>query len=235
MSVYMPQVKRHGDEVIYEKTPPYAWRKNYARMAVKDTRRFYNSEDFVYLDTETTDLSPVFGGFVQVGILNKKGDILFSELIMPEAEIKEKAFKAHGLTQKDLEKAGAVPFPEHHERLQEILHGKSVVIYNAKFDSQFMQGQCLRYGLDPFLVDEWWDLMPPCAALLGPYMSQYRDFRFISLSEVGDKLKINIPANLHDAIADCYLTKGIMERIVNDIPHEEIKPLPPKGMSHDPS
>lgn len=215
--IYMPKIKRYGDEVITKGTPPIAWRQSYQRTALKQLYRFYdNAGDFVYLDTETTNLDGVFGGFVQVGILDKDGNELFAELINPQAPIDEKAFKAHGISQRDLEKADARPFDEHYAAIRRVLIGKKVVIYNAKFDSQFILGQCLRYGKPPIYVDEWWDLMPPVAMLLAPYNSQYRDFTFLKLSKAGERLKVKVPSNLHDAIADCHLTRGILETMRHD-------------------
>lgn len=210
--VYIPNVKRFGDEIIYGTTPPISWRRDYMRAGMKTLYQFYDTHpDFVYLDTETTNLSGVFGGFVQIGILDKDGNELFGKLIDPQAPIEEKAFKAHGISQLDIDRSGAKPFDHHYEELADIIHGKAVVVYNAKFDSQFMQGQCLRYGKEPFYVDEWWDLMMPVAYVLSGYNSRFRDFTYMKLAKAGEKLKVKVPANLHDAIADCHLTRGIME------------------------
>jgi len=107
----------------------------------------------VFLDTETTGLSPESGDrIVEIGcveLVNRRltGNNLHF-YVNPERRNSEDAFKVHGLSDEFL--ADKPLFAQVAENLLAYVDGAEVVIHNAAFDLGFLDQELRRAGRRPF-------------------------------------------------------------------------------------
>jgi DNA polymerase-3 subunit epsilon len=107
----------------------------------------------IFLDTETTGLSPDAGDrIIEIGcieMLNRRlsGRTLHFYL-NPERPNHEEAVKVHGLTDEFL--ADKPLFAAVADELLEFLAGAEIIIHNAAFDVGFLNAELRRLGRDPF-------------------------------------------------------------------------------------
>lgn len=93
----------------------------------------------VFLDTETTGLSPSHGAaIVEVAIVDAAGRALIDTLIDPECSIPYQASEVHGI--EDYMVRGKPTLSEVMPRILEVIATEEVVIYNARFDTAFFPG-----------------------------------------------------------------------------------------------
>ncbi|HEU4459916.1 MAG TPA: DNA polymerase III subunit epsilon [Methylibium sp.] len=103
----------------------------------------------VFLDTETTGLSPDNGDrIVEIGCVEMVNRRLTGETLHhylnPERASHEDALKVHGLTDEFL--AGQPRFAEVADALLDFLAGAEIVIHNAAFDIGFLDAELKRLG-----------------------------------------------------------------------------------------
>jgi DNA polymerase-3 subunit epsilon len=107
----------------------------------------------VFLDTETTGLSPESGDrIIEIGCIELVNRRLTGRTkhfyINPQRPNSEDALKIHGLTDEFL--ADKPLFAAVVEELMEFLGGAEIVIHNAAFDVGFMDAELTRLGRAPF-------------------------------------------------------------------------------------
>lgn len=94
----------------------------------------------LYLDTETTGLSPSAGDtIVEVAIVDDLGRVVIDTLVNPRRPIPRQATNVHGIS--DDMVLGKPTLGELLPRIREVIAGEQVVIYNAQFDTPFFPGQ----------------------------------------------------------------------------------------------
>ena len=94
----------------------------------------------VFLDTETTGLSPAKGDMiVEIAIVNDDGRTMIDTLVDPGRSIPWQASRIHGITQEMVR--GKPSLTELMPRIMDIVRGEEVVIYNANFDAPFFPGR----------------------------------------------------------------------------------------------
>jgi DNA polymerase-3 subunit epsilon len=106
----------------------------------------------VFLDTETTGLSPEAGDrLVEIGCLEMVNRRLTENrlhlYLNPERPNSEDAFKVHGLSDAFL--ADKPRFAEVADQLLEYLRGAELIIHNAAFDVGFIDHELRRIGRPP--------------------------------------------------------------------------------------
>jgi DNA polymerase III epsilon subunit-like protein len=93
----------------------------------------------VYLDTETTGLSPAKGdAIVEIAIVDGNGRVLIDTLVNPGRSIPWQASNIHGIT--DDMVRGQRTLSQLMPRVLEIVESEQVIIYNARFDAPFFPG-----------------------------------------------------------------------------------------------
>lgn len=107
----------------------------------------------VFLDTETTGLSPESGDrIIEIGCIEMVNRRLTGQnkhfYVNPERRNSEDAVKIHGLTDDFL--ADKPVFAAIADELLEYLAGAEVVIHNASFDVGFLDMELRRLGKPPF-------------------------------------------------------------------------------------
>jgi len=91
---------------------------------------------FLYLDTETTGLSPDRGArLVEIAIVDSLGRTVFDSLINPGIRIPREAADIHGIS--DAMVRSKPRFEEVVPQLLKLVSGRELVIYNAAYDIQF--------------------------------------------------------------------------------------------------
>ena len=97
----------------------------------------------IYLDTETTGLSPRQGAsIVELAIVDERGETLINTLINPKKTIPWQATKVHGITDAMVQNKPSLQELMH--ELIKIIQGKQIVIYNSTFDAPFFPGSLFQ-------------------------------------------------------------------------------------------
>jgi|GEM_PF-2215680 len=155
----------------------------------------------IFVDLETTGVSPVKDRIIQVAVINIDGSE-FSSLINPERVIPDEATAINGITNamvKDAPKFGEVAL-----RLQEMLNAADhFVAYNGVFDFQFLQAELQRAtGFD--LDERKYTFIDP-----------YRIFKTMFPHNLANAYKFYTGAelvNAHNAIVDIRATREILDK-----------------------
>jgi len=98
----------------------------------------------IFLDTETTGLSFKDGHrVVEIACIETKDLIatgnVFHQLINPQRDIPDEAFKIHGFSEKFL--STKKKFNEISDEFLNFIEGKKIIIHNASFDLTFLNGE----------------------------------------------------------------------------------------------
>lgn len=94
----------------------------------------------IYLDTETTGLSPRQGATIcELAIVDERGRTLINTLVNPRTSIPWQASNIHGIT--DAMVHGKPTLRDLMPKIRAIIRGEQVVIYNSTFDSPFFPGK----------------------------------------------------------------------------------------------
>ena len=98
----------------------------------------------IFLDTETTGLSFKEGHkIVEIACIETKDLIptnkIFHRLINPNRSMPDEAFKVHGFSQEFLSKKET--FEMVSEDFLNFINGKKIIIHNADFDLEFLNGE----------------------------------------------------------------------------------------------
>lgn len=170
------------------------------RRAARWARALLDHDDWVILDTETTGLSRS-DEIIQVAVLAGDGRVLLDTYVRPTQPIPAEATRIHGITDQDV--SAAPSFPEIHDRLQGLLAGKTVVIYNAEFDLRMLHQTLVRHGL------QGWDFSSArveCAML---HYSAWKGELWGDGSYKWQKLE----GGDHTARGDCLATLELIKRM----------------------
>ena len=98
----------------------------------------------IFLDTETTGLSYKDGHkIVEIACIETKDLIptnnVFHKLINPKRNVPEAAFKVHGFSEKFLSEKET--FDKISDEFLNFIKGKKLIIHNANFDIEFLNGE----------------------------------------------------------------------------------------------
>ena len=98
----------------------------------------------IFLDTETTGLSYKDGHkIVEIACIETKDLIptknIFHKLINPKRNVPEAAFKVHGFSEEFLRKKET--FDKIADEFLNFIKGKKLIIHNANFDLEFLNGE----------------------------------------------------------------------------------------------
>lgn len=156
--------------------------------------------DWVILDTETTGTSDS-DEIVQVAILSFDGKALLDTLVRPTQPIPFEATAIHGITNEDVEDAPL--FPVVYAKIEKIIAGKTVVIYNAQFDVRLIQQSLAKHNLVPVALnlDDVDCAMLMYSAWVGEIWP-YGGYKWQKL-ESGD----------HTALGDCQATLDLIKKM----------------------
>lgn len=162
-----------------------------ARAVLKDPNKY------VILDTETTGLYPC--EIVQIAIIDLSGKTLLNTLVKPTRKIESGAAAIHGITENTV--ANAPTFKEIYEQVKSIINHKTVLIYNASFDSPTLDLCCSVYGLSMFEYNEFCIM-----ELYSEFVGEWNDY-------FGSNKWQKLPGGDHSALGDCLATLEVIKYI----------------------
>ena len=190
-------------------------------------------QDPIFLDTETTGLYKS-SQVVEVAVVDRNGHKLFESLVRPTKPIPAAATAIHGITNEMVARAPgwASVWP----RLQKILAGRVVCIYNASFDVRVLRQSTEQQKMT------W----APIGAQVCCVMKLYRKFypslgqgkaKKYSLATACRQFEIDVHQT-HGALADAKLTADVFGYLARDgkpapvpipAPTPTPTPTPPAG------
>ena len=165
--------------------------------------------DAAIFDSETTGLGSR-DEFVQLGVIDLRGDVLLDALVRPSRPIPPEATAVHRLTDADV--AGAPAFPALYGALRDALGGRTVIVYNAEYDQRILWQTCRLYDLPMIEAGRWYCAMKAYARYHGAWNSQHGDFRWHRLTAACAAEGVPVGA-AHSAIDDCRLTLALLRKM----------------------
>jgi len=154
----------------------------------------------VYLDTETTGLSQ-YDEIVEISILDNDGDVLLDTLVRPKNHSNWlDAQVIHGITPEAVEEAPTLD--DLHKSIVEIVSGRDVVIYNADYDSQYLQTELAA-------VSSVTCCMLAYAEYRKEWSEYWENYRWHKLTDAAADVLHDWQGDCHRALADCHATRAV--------------------------
>lgn len=159
------------------------------------------ADRYVVLDTETTGL--VDAEAVEVAVIDLNGAVLLDTLVKPTCSIPSSATAIHGIRTEDVFLAPA--FSEIYPSLSDALKQKTIIIYNAPFDSAVLSRCCDLHGFPDLQVKD----RAACAMLwysrfVGDWSSYHRSYRWQPLN------------GGHRALDDCFACLHLIREMAKE-------------------
>jgi DNA polymerase III subunit epsilon len=189
---------------------------NYATVgAVSDwaVSIMQDPSDVVFLDAETTGTSST-SEIVDISIVEGTGKVLIDTLVQPLNKIPTAATAIHGITNQDV--AGAPWWPEVYTYIHEIFTDhRNVVIYNLQFDVRLMNQTSGLYAIPKLDFAErdgynWHCAMKKYSEFAGVWNPRFSNYRWHKLSDAVQEFGIDIPEDIHRALADAEMTRKLV-------------------------
>ncbi|WP_162932893.1 3'-5' exonuclease [Brevibacillus laterosporus] len=159
------------------------------------------------MDTETTGLGND-DEIIEITVVDLDGRVLLDTLVKPTVPIQQESFEVHGIIEKDV--AEAPTFAEIANQLQQVIAGKTVLIYNDSFDNRMVYQSAKKYGLEISLKSNC--VMETYAKYYGSFKDNDRSFRRIKLTDASIAEGVN-ECQTHRAGGDCHLVRGLINSI----------------------
>jgi DNA polymerase-3 subunit epsilon len=172
-------------------------------------------EEPLFLDSETTGLSEE-SEIVSIGIVDLNGKVLVDEYVRPRLPIPPEATEIHGISNEKVRDCRTFE-DVYLDKVEPILKGRCLVIYNASFDTR-MLNQSLGRKVAPWRRVE-------CAMLLS---AKWRaiwgrtDWKWPKLGEMADCLDVCPDGKLHGAVIDSQVTREVLQKIAA----QQMVPMP---------
>ena len=168
------------------------------------------NESLVVIDFETTGLSPTKGAraieVAAVKVCDGRIESHYSSLINPGVAIPEMIQDLTGINERMRLKA---PTPNHvFNELRRFIGDMPLVAHNAPFDSKFLKFEMERQGL---VKSYQFACTLQLSKKLYPRAPSYK------LARLLEYVDIEVPMNLHRALADATVTASLWLQILGDL------------------
>jgi DNA polymerase-3 subunit epsilon len=198
-----------------------------ARLASEWANSLFKNP-FVILDTETTGLNA--GEIVEISIINPLGIQLLTAYVKPSIPIPPDATVIHGITDQMVahEPNWSVIAP----KVERILGGQRVIVYNASYDRRIMHqsDEASGRGYTNWATLAKWDCaMERYARFWGEYDDYHHSYRWQRLTTACEQQGIPEPAaNAHSALGDCLRTLELLRVMAKAVEGEsfDTRPMP---------
>ncbi|MEV7004571.1 3'-5' exonuclease [Streptomyces sp. NPDC093982] len=190
------------DDAIRSMRRPSSWARE-RNQATHWARHLLADGSLLVVDVKTTGLEN--GYAVQIAAVDRRGNLVFNEYVQPNAVIDPAALVMHGIPPEPIAQSAA--FGELLPTLTEVLHGRTLVSYNAGFDHGVLERELVRHHGDLAAAKKWieqldWqDAMMPYAVWRGLWSAKRGMYHLVPLG------------GLHDAAADCRLLLAKLEQM----------------------
>jgi DNA polymerase III subunit epsilon len=190
-----------------------------ARQAAIKNARSILDEEFVIIDTETTGLHDA--QVIELGIIDKHGNQLYSGRFQTDAVIEPYATAVHGISSDDLE--GQLHFRDVAAQISTMIAGKAILGYNVNFDVRALRNSLLAAGQQMPDLGEKYDVMTLYAQYHGEKNAQgWKKKRLVDAAkDFGYKT-----TGAHNATTDCHLVLAVLQGIADQEHDEDFAPEP---------
>lgn len=172
-----------------------------------------NENEIVYLDLETTGLDPS-DEILEIGILSNDGTVLLDTYVKPiHHTVWHKAQQINGISPDDVKDAPLLE--EIKPKIIEYVKGKTVVIYNASFDYQFLETE-LELAKDTECC------MLKFAPVYGDWHDYWENYTWQSLETAAKYVFFKWEEEAHSAIGDCKATRAVWHYLTIDTEKKRI-------------
>jgi len=154
--------------------------------------------EYVILDTETTGLQ---GEIIDLAIINGQGDVLYNNLLRPKCSIEYGAMKKHHITDSMVRRCNT--FAQEWSKIHDVIRGKSIITYNARFDAERISHTARVHGVDIG------NMVFYCAMV--EYAKAYTSKRSIKLEVACEQNGIKV-AQEHRALPDTFDTLNLIRQ-----------------------
>ena len=208
----------------------------------------YIASDPLFLDTETTGLSGLHE-ICEIAVVNLASEVLINMLVRPTCPIDFNTSQIHGITNEMVKDAPT--FGDLLPRLEQVLRGRTVLVYNVEFDIGKLE-RSAKANDCPF--HPWWINFPPlpdasdeerestpttswhCAMeLYAQYYGDWNDwhgnYRWQRLGNAALQCGIELPVGTHRALADAELTRQVVLHMAENKNIQMTFPEPEGGQS----
>jgi DNA polymerase III subunit epsilon len=166
----------------------------------------------VYLDTETTGLEKS-SEIIEICVIDDSNQVLFQSLVKPTSRIPSEALRIHGITDEMVKTAPA--WFNVWPKIEAVLAGQQVGIYNADFDLRLIQQTNARYHIRWERHDSnAFCIMKLYAQFYGLWNRAYGNYRYFSLETARQHCHIPLP-NAHRALDDALLARAVLHHIAD--------------------
>lgn len=177
-----------------------------------------NLDDILILDLETTGLNRDGDDEpIEIAVINGHGRVIINTLIKPTKKTEwPEAEKIHGITPNMVNDSNTT-FDVIQSILRDALPNKTLVIYNADFDTQFFDIELLS------LTSNIVCAMKLYAKAIGDWNDYYNDYRWHKLTEAARHTKHEWQGKAHSALSDCYACLHVYKWTVNELERQRIE------------
>lgn len=180
-----------------------------------------DSESFeiVYLDFETTGLSPKYDEVLQASMIDDKDRVLLYKLFKPvNNKTWDEAMDIHNITPADVE--NEQPFESYVGYISDILiRAKTIVCYNVEFEIGFLNKYNVKYSEDSaeHIKSKFEDPMLMFADVYGEWNEYFGNYKWQKLTTAARYYNYNFDNQAHNSLADVFATKFIYEKMKGNL------------------
>lgn len=181
------------------------------RLRAIQHARYYNGLDPIFLDTETTGLH-ADAEIVEICLIDSTGSVLYDSLVRPTRSIPWDAVLVHNITDELV--SDAPPWSQVWSRVEEIIRGRYVGIYNAEFDLRMMRQTHALYGIRwEENIFSHFCIMRLYAQFYGQSRGRYGTPRWQSLTDAARQCSVYIQG-AHRARQDTELAMAVFNHML---------------------
>ncbi|AVD63710.1 3'-5' exonuclease family protein [Serratia marcescens] len=188
-------------------------------MTPKQQAQRWLINNCLILDTETTGLGDD-AEIVEISIIDATGKVLIDTLIKPSTPIPNEATEIHGITNEMV--MNAPTWPDVFPSIDAIISGKTVVVYNSRYDSRLLMQTNTIWNVCPAFEHGFTKF--ECAMLeYAEFYGQKSDrggYKWQKLTTAAEQQGVVIAGAPHRALSDCLTTLEIIKAMAaEEYPH----------------
>lgn len=163
----------------------------------------------VFLDTETTGLDKQ-AEIIEIAIVDALGHPIIETRVKPTVPVGDGAYHVHGIGAHDLQ--NAPPWLEIDAEIRHVLEDRSVVIFNADFDTRLLTQTAMAARLPDFRYRSVTCAMGIAAQYFGPTNA----YGSISLANSVGQAGVPQPRPAHSARGDATATAALVRAMARE-------------------
>jgi DNA polymerase-3 subunit epsilon len=176
-------------------------------------------EEWIVLDVETTGIGPK-SEILEIGIVDKSGNILMNCLVKPKGRIQSEASEVHRIFRKNVK--NEKEFPHISQDFFEIMNNRAVICYNAEYEMALIKQTCDKFGIRTPHISFSCAMLAYAEYVGEPHKWRQGEYRWWKLAEALKREGIEA-ATSHRACADAEVTR----QLVLAMQRKPVPALPP--------